>query len=211
MSLLRLLTTGRSLVGIRDSENRYRMTNQRLLPKFESAKNPFRAVDGKEINTKHELPNTEYQAPDRNCQTSNAGLCSREAEAEVKPTAAAASRERQTEAASPQVGAKGAGAVRRVTARCRQWAAAALPRRWASGLSSWLKPRTRQPTKAVPVFGKPPVQAELSMDRIQVVRNDLSDADLEVVPAKRRAQTVAAPVVRRGELAEGPILRETSR
>lgn len=29
-----------------------------------------------------------------------------------------------------------------------------------------------------------PVQAELSLDRIRVVRNDLSDSDLEIVPAR---------------------------
>jgi hypothetical protein len=29
------------------------------------------------------------------------------------------------------------------------------------------------------------VQGELSLDKIKVVRNDLSDADLEVVPARR--------------------------
>ena len=28
------------------------------------------------------------------------------------------------------------------------------------------------------------VQAELSLDKVKVLRNDLSDADLEVVPAK---------------------------
>jgi hypothetical protein len=35
---------------------------------------------------------------------------------------------------------------------------------------------------AVPCFTKPPVQSELCLDNVQVVRNDLSDADLEVVP-----------------------------
>ena len=41
MSLLRLLTTGKSLVGVRDTESRYRVTSQRLLPQFGSARNPF--------------------------------------------------------------------------------------------------------------------------------------------------------------------------
>ena len=39
-----------------------------------------------------------------------------------------------------------------------------------------------QPAKARPV--RTPVQAELSLERVKVVRNDLSDADLEVVSAK---------------------------
>ena len=41
MSLLRLLTTGKSLVGVRDTESRYRLTSQRLLPQFGPARNPF--------------------------------------------------------------------------------------------------------------------------------------------------------------------------
>ena len=36
---------------------------------------------------------------------------------------------------------------------------------------------------AIPCFTKSPVQSELRLDNVQVVRNDLSDADLEVVPA----------------------------
>jgi len=34
---------------------------------------------------------------------------------------------------------------------------------------------------AMPRFGKPPVQGELSLDKVQVVRGDLAHADLEVV------------------------------
>ncbi len=41
MSLLRLLTAGKSLVGMRDAESRYRVTSQRLLPHFGSTRNPF--------------------------------------------------------------------------------------------------------------------------------------------------------------------------
>jgi hypothetical protein len=41
MSLMRLLTSGKSLVGMQDNLSRYRLTKQRLLPKFNSKKNPF--------------------------------------------------------------------------------------------------------------------------------------------------------------------------
>jgi hypothetical protein len=41
------------------------------------------------------------------------------------------------------------------------------------------------PAKSViPHFAKSPVQPELSLDQVKVVRNDLSDADLEIVPVK---------------------------
>ncbi len=45
MSLLRLLKTGRSLEGAEESVNRYRVTNQKLLPRFGVA-NPFPIAAG---------------------------------------------------------------------------------------------------------------------------------------------------------------------
>jgi hypothetical protein len=47
----------------------------------------------------------------------------------------------------------------------------------------------------MPGFTGAPIQSELSLDEVKVVRNDLSDADLEVVPAKpaRRADAVPLP------------------
>jgi hypothetical protein len=44
MSLLRLLTTGKSLVGLKKPENRYHLPGQTALPKFGGKKNPFRAT-----------------------------------------------------------------------------------------------------------------------------------------------------------------------
>jgi len=51
---------------------------------------------------------------------------------------------------------------------------------------------------AGPRFTKAPVQSELSLDKVRVMRNDLSDADFEVVPARtpvalRVEQPVALP------------------
>ena len=48
--------------------------------------------------------------------------------------------------------------------------------------------RTPDPV-APPMVGA--VQAELSLDAVKVIRNDLSDADIEVVPVK--SQTVSVP------------------
>jgi hypothetical protein len=42
---------------------------------------------------------------------------------------------------------------------------------------------------APPMVGA--VQTELSLDAVKVVRNDLADADIEVVPVK--SQTISAP------------------
>src|SRR6266704_2058917 len=43
MSLARLLSAGKSLVGGMDNTIRYRMGNPGMLPKFGSGRNPFRA------------------------------------------------------------------------------------------------------------------------------------------------------------------------
>ena len=48
---------------------------------------------------------------------------------------------------------------------------------------------------AVPRFAKTPVQPELSLDKVQVVRNDLSDADFEVVPAKTSVVVSPGPSI----------------
>ena len=41
MSLMKLLTTGKTLVDLKNSTGRYRVPGKNLLPKFGSAKNPF--------------------------------------------------------------------------------------------------------------------------------------------------------------------------
>jgi hypothetical protein len=40
-----------------------------------------------------------------------------------------------------------------------------------------------------------PVQGELSLDKIKVVRNDLSETDLEVVPLRLRPKNTLAEAV----------------
>jgi len=63
-----------------------------------------------------------------------------------------------------------------------------------SKLGSWLG-RSRNGKKAIPQFVRPPVQGELSLDLIKVVRNDLSDTDLEIVRAQApKVEAVAEPV-----------------
>ena len=51
---------------------------------------------------------------------------------------------------------------------------------------------------------QPSVQAELSLDGVKVVHNDLSDVDVEVVPVKSRtAQEMPVPVLAPGEKVVG--------
>jgi hypothetical protein len=59
---------------------------------------------------------------------------------------------------------------------------------WASKLNPISIWREAHPAKDTP----PPVQSELSLDSVKVVHNDLSDADVEVVPMKSRPADRAA-------------------
>jgi hypothetical protein len=70
----------------------------------------------------------------------------------------------------------------------------------SKSLAAWtsrLNPMTmlRGPQPAAQSF-RPTVQSELSLDRIKVVHNDLSDAEVEVVPVKSRP---AAPILQPAE------------
>lgn len=49
-------------------------------------------------------------------------------------------------------------------------------------LAGWAFRRNPFAPSAVPAATRPVVQSELSLDAVKVVRNDLSDADLELVP-----------------------------
>jgi hypothetical protein len=59
---------------------------------------------------------------------------------------------------------------------------------WASKLNPISIWRGAHPVKHAPL----PVQSELSLDSVKVVHNDLSDADVEVVPMKSRTADAAA-------------------
>ena len=60
-----------------------------------------------------------------------------------------------------------------------------------SKLGSWFGwTRSKAVRATVRPFAKPMIQAELSLEKVKVVRNDLSDTDLEIVRARPPASTV---------------------
>ena len=78
----------------------------------------------------------------------------------------------------------------------------AEPPKPAPVVDGWLKRinplvwgrKSAQSKSAIPRFNKAPVQGELSLDNIKVMRNDLSEADVEIVPMKaRRPKPAPAP------------------
>jgi hypothetical protein len=174
MSLGKLLTTGKSLVGLSQSGSRYQM-RKGALPKFESAKNPF-APKSPEPEREPHLPHVA---------------------AEQAPLESAKE--------APRLGALGALIVDREASRTSSANTQPVEApKVAAPVDSWLKKinpmvwfgnrKPAEPKSAVPRFSKPqaPIQGELSLDNIKVMRNDLSEADVEVVPAKARAPKVVA-------------------
>jgi len=140
MSLVRLLTAGKSLVGIQDSKSRYRSVDPKAMPKFGSEKRIYTDV-ARESEAKPSVANSNVES----------------AKASVEKMPVATARK-----------ARGGGWVSQ----------------WGSKLSSLVTQKPKPVRSAVPGFNQVPVQGELSLDNIKVVRNDLSDADLEIVTRK---------------------------
>ena len=186
MSLVRLLKAGKSLVGQENATSRYRMRSRFLLPKFGSSKNPFVS-----------MAQTESSPPPAEARTKLARY-------QMTPAEIAAARLKETmklpEAAPVAAGKKtvkppvSAG----VWNRLGGWLQRFNPLARLAKRNTFARP----PGPASP---RPPVQGELSLDKVKVMRNDLSDADVEIVPAKTSVKTKPSPLVpggRRAELAE---------
>ena len=183
MSLLRLLTTGKSLVGVSSEESRYRLTSQKLLPQFGPARNPFSS------RAKAEPAQTEARSLEDH--SGNGASVARLSLPGSRGEPAAVLQRAVEHRAVP------AKFDLRKLAGALWQSIAALLSGWQAKLCGLFARSGGKVAKlAIPRFPKPPVQGELSLDRIKVMRNDLSDADLEVVPAKpltAPAATVPAP------------------
>ena len=174
MSLVRLLTSGKSLIGFQDSPNGYRVTQQRLLPQFGPARNPF--------SSKAESNGGQAQGLSLQANGGEgASKAGRGVSSSGGMAAAALQDGARDRTAAGSVGGQGFPGV--------WWhRAAALFNLVRAKLGGWFGAARGKVVKpAIPQFPKPPVQGELSLDRVRVVRNDLRDADLEVVPAGERA------------------------
>jgi hypothetical protein len=159
MSLMRLLSAGKSWVGMSDNAGRYQVTRQRLLPKFGRGANPFQPG-----------------AP--------------AVESEPAPAPAAA-------ASEPVKALKTTQVIPELAAQPVRPALAAPAVSWWKRLAGVFRFRPGRPAAAAVRLPRKAVQAELTLESVKVVRNDLSDADLDVVPAnvKAPAPVAVAPAV----------------
>ncbi|MGN6642207.1 MAG: hypothetical protein ACTHKU_04330 [Verrucomicrobiota bacterium] len=178
MSLGRLLSSGKSLVGLHDPESRYQMRPQNLLPKFGSDKNPFTTAKPQSLKP---------ESAGKFAVTARSMSSAEVAAAKLKET-------KRLPAVKAIKQPVPTGPSLKTVALSRLAGIAG----WAKKLNplSWLARRKTAAAKTTaPGFEKAPVQAELSLDKIKVMRNDLSDADVEVVPAKISVKPKTEPVV----------------
>jgi hypothetical protein len=167
MSLGRLLTNGKSLVGLQDPTTRYEMRSKNLLPKFGSEKNPFttarpeslKPVDVEKIQVESHgaMSADENAAENLKRGPKLPEMVSLKKNSVKKPNFTGFSK------AFDVIGG------------------------WVKKLNPLARLKNRKPSepkRAIQPFGKPAVQGELSLENIRVMRNDLSDADLEIVPVK---------------------------
>ena len=172
MSLLRLLSAGKSLVGLKEATARYQMSDPRVMPRFVSPRNPFKTG-------KASIGATPEPAP-----TSPPARIKVPATSQSKPEKAVLGPAAGTEpkrAPSKQVSES---RLARLLAGCK------------GKLSGVFRAREKKPNAAVqPRPRGGPVQGELSLDAIKVVRNDLSDTDFEVVSTRAPEDLAAAAAV----------------
>src|SRR6266705_901400 len=164
-----------------DNTIRYRMGNPGMLPKFGSGKNPFRS------GAKRREPMQLIQPPEPDAESPKPAL---------SPPAAITRQPREGESmagavpVTPALAAAEPGGLReKQSSRAPNWGSAlrAIWRGWLAAVKERLPRRTPKRTRSnISQLAKPLVQPELSLDKVKVLRNDLSDTDLEVVP-------VAAP------------------
>jgi len=185
MSLGKLLTTGKSLVGLQGANGRYRLRTG-ALPKFESSKNPFAKPQAEPEAQLPKLSPAEIKAANMK-KTQRLPVLG-----EVRDVPKVPLETCEEARASAEAEAKAAREDARPAEAVDGWLKKLNP-------MVWLQNRKPAGAKATPRFGggKRPVQGELSLDNIKVMRNDLSEADVEVVTAKappaKATPTGAAP------------------
>ena len=172
MSLGKLLTTGKSLVGLTNANSRYHL-QKGALPKFESARNPFAP------KVRAELPERQPQLP------------------KLTPAEVAAANLKKTQLMAVPAEPVVAASLNSKPAEPAK--ASPVVDGWLKKINPmvWFGNQKPAEPKSAPRHEGPhaPIQGELSLDNIKVMRNDLSETDVEIVTAKSRPpKGVAVPV-----------------
>jgi len=195
MNLIRFLSSGgRGLTKGAPPMGRYRLPDGRLIPTFGTGKNPFTSKTSKVLSAQEE-------------SFSEAGVTAKAALTQAAPPSSVPLARSET---------AGNWNVRYrsfLTGLWRRLQPVSLKGfRWLKSLPSALIARLPRQKRRVPLATSShplptgPVQAELCLENVRVVRNDLTDTDYEVVraetttasPLRKVPTTVAVPAQPRG-------------
>jgi hypothetical protein len=182
MSFAQLLATGKSLVGVKDLDGRYQMRSQYLLPKFGSPKNPFGEPAKPRADRLTPGATPRIQLP---AQSTGAAATAHSNESSRLPATGRIKLKIDTSRPVWTIVVREVSVVWNWIAGCS---------RKLSLLAQW-KRRKPSAKPAASKSVKLPIQGELSLDSIKVARNDLSDADLEIVAKTPVAQPRVKPAM----------------
>ncbi len=236
MGLMKLLSAGKSMVGIREGRTKYKVTKANLVPHFsessqpaklakhghtsagrkaEAGKNPFKSAEEKHRQLLLEAPERAEETttdkpgePMFSVETvvDREGPAAADAPAAAETPAVETAGEMPVEpVAKPARQPKSSGAVRGAAARKREPQVTVVERKpkpkpaMLARLAALAKgPRRKTSSKS----------GEFWLKKLRVVRNDLSDADLEVVPAKTaKAGVVRQPAAAKPQASRGAVAR----
>jgi hypothetical protein len=172
MSLLEFLRIGHSFIGIKDAPSPYRMAKENLLPNFAAPETSRLLVAPTSARVR--------SVPEANREVNPPGLPGKVEECGHLDLGDHASGQSQDKSM------KGSKATRLDPVPAAEIAATVIPatRKTRKGGFLWFRPSARG--------GERLRQGELSLETVQVMRNDLKDCDLEFV-LKRSEPAVEGP------------------
>jgi hypothetical protein len=159
MNPFRLLTKGSTIGGLRERPGAYKLLEKSVFPNFSGPKRPAPTTPHAEpAGTRPALFKRLQPKRERPAPVSLAPVPT--PEPALAPTAAPAP-------------------LKDLAAKPGLWTRlAAIPAGWTRQWIPWRK---------APPFQSPTVQTELALDKVRVIRNDLSEDDLEVVMMDKKA------------------------
>jgi hypothetical protein len=184
MNPISLLTKGRTIGGLKERPGRYKLLGNSVLPNFSGPKNPF-------PTTTHPMPEKaqsgHFDQPRKAAEPQKEEASSGLVKSSPFAKAAVGKLSEKRKQKDPEL-PKSPGVVRvqDQTPKPRLWShLAVIPSGW---MDKWMPRRKAQP------FTRATIQPELALEKVKVMRNDLSEDDLEVVTiAKKTGNKVGKP------------------
>src|SRR5262245_1944835 len=204
MSLIRLLRAGKSWVDGKDNAVRYQLSDGRAMPKFGSDKNPFRST----TKATTDPAGTQRGAHGVRALPESGMPTAQDAEVGARTAPVRRNPESKLTPALLPERSRHSVAARAGPVRAPKGSGARGILRGALSKVGWLifGPRPTRSAPPMAGFDKAPAQGELSLEKIKVVRNDLSDADLEIIPAAQPPAPTPTPLP--GKRGEGEVVQE---